>query len=39
MTASVKVADFSNVKDRSKFNRSGLFRLGVRADFDRIISD
>ena len=25
--------------DRSKFNRSGLFRLGVRADFDRIISD
>ncbi len=25
--------------DRSKFNRSGLFRLGTRADFDRIISD
>ncbi len=25
--------------DRSKFDRSGLFRLGTRADFDRIISD
>ena len=25
--------------DRSKFNRSGLFRLGTRTDFDRIISD
>ncbi len=25
--------------DRSKFNRSGLFRLGTRADFDRILSD
>ena len=25
--------------DRSKFDSSGLFRLGTRADFDRIISD
>ena len=42
-TLLLKVLDVAKKRyllaDRSKFNRSGLFRLGVRADFDRIISD